>query len=75
MFDLKTFNQKSPKQRFLFIYGLAIFVLYLAIGVTLIFWKDMPIYLERQYRIMLGVLLLIYASYRFYRVVKQDDDN
>ncbi|RZK80592.1 MAG: hypothetical protein EOO92_07440 [Pedobacter sp.] len=75
MLDLKTFKQKSPKQRFLFIYGLAIFVLYLAIGVTLIAWKDMPIYLERQYRIILGVLLLVYATIRFYRVIKQDDDN
>jgi hypothetical protein len=75
MFDLNSFKQKSPKQRFLFIYGLAIFLLYLAIGLTLICWKDMPIYVERQYRIMLGALLLVYAVFRFYRVIKSNDDN
>ncbi|TDQ09800.1 hypothetical protein [Pedobacter metabolipauper] len=75
MFNLNTFKQKSPKQRFLFIYGLIIFVLYLAIGAALILWKDMPAgMLARKYRIMLGVLLLVYATFRFYRVIKQEDN-
>jgi hypothetical protein len=75
MFDLKTFKQKSPQQRFLFIYGLVIIALYVAMGATLIIWTDMPIYLEWKYRVMLGVLLFIYAAFRFYRITKQDDDN
>ncbi|WP_316790660.1 hypothetical protein [Pedobacter frigoris] len=74
MFDLKTFKQKSPQQRFLLILGLVMFAFYLVLGVTLIAWKDMPVTLERNYRIALGVLLIVYAAIRFARVTKQKAD-
>ncbi|TKC05167.1 hypothetical protein [Pedobacter frigoris] len=74
MFDLKTFKQKSPQQRFLLILGLVMFAFYLVLGITLIAWKDMPVTLERSYRIALGVLLIVYAAIRFARVNKQKAD-
>jgi uncharacterized membrane protein (DUF485 family) len=74
MFNLKTFMQKSPQQRFLFILGLVMFAFYLVLGVTLIVWKDMPVTIERTYRILLGVLLIVYALIRFTRVINQKDN-
>jgi len=74
MFNLKTFMQKSPQQRFLFILGLVMFAFYLVLGVTLIAWKDMPVTIERTYRILLGVLLIVYAVIRFTRVINQKDN-
>ncbi len=72
MFDFKTFQQKSPQQRFLFILGLVMFGVYLVVGVTLIAWADMPVTIERKYRIILGCLLIVYAAIRFTRVIRQD---
>lgn len=74
MFNLKTFMQKSPQQRFLLILGLVMFAFYLILGVTLIVWKDMPVTIDRTYRILLGVLLIVYAAIRFTRVINQKDN-
>lgn len=74
MFNLKTFMQKSPQQRFLLILGLVMFAFYLILGITLIVWKDMPVTIERTYRILLGVLLIVYAAIRFTRVINQKDN-
>ncbi len=74
MFNLKTFMQKSPQQRFLFILGLVMFAFYLVLGITLIVWKNMPVEIERTYRILLGVLLIVYAAIRFTRVINQKDN-
>ncbi len=74
MFNLKTFMQKSPQQRFLFILGLVMFAFYLVLGLILIIWKDMPVTIDRTYRILLGVLLIVYAAIRFTRVINQKDN-
>lgn len=74
MFNLKAFKQKSPQQRFLFILGLVMFTFYLVLGLTLILWADMPVDIERKYRIMLGCILIVYGVIRFTRVLKQDND-
>lgn len=66
--------QKSPQQRFLFILGLVMFAFYLVLGLTLIIWKDMPVTIERTYRVLLGVLLIVYAAIRFTRVINQKDN-
>ncbi|WP_246269676.1 hypothetical protein [Pedobacter panaciterrae] len=66
--------QKSPQQRFLFILGLVMFAFYLVLGLTLIVWKDMPVTIERTYRILLGVLLIVYAAIRFTRIINQKDN-
>jgi len=74
MFDINTFKQKSPQQRFLFIFGLIILLCYLLLGVYMIFWKDIPFEIKPTYRILFGVLLIVYAIIRFYRLVNQKDN-
>jgi uncharacterized membrane protein (DUF485 family) len=74
MFNLNFFKQKSPQQRFLFILGLVMFLIYLTLGVILIFFKELiPLQMEAKYRIIFAVGLIIYALIRFYRLTNQKD--
>ena len=63
-------EQKSPAKRFLFVLGLVMFSLYLALGVAIIFWKEFPIEMDLGYRIAFGVLLIAYSFIRFVRLLK-----
>ncbi|MBC7744313.1 MAG: hypothetical protein H7096_04360 [Flavobacterium sp.] len=63
-------EQKSPAKRFLFVLGLGMFILYFALGLTIIFWKDFPIQLSIGYRIAFGVLLIAYSFIRFVRLLR-----
>jgi hypothetical protein len=74
MFDFNTFKQKSPKQRFLFILGLVMFGMYVVLGVAFIAWKDIPFDFKPIYRILFGVLLIVYAGIRFFRLINQKDN-
>jgi hypothetical protein len=68
--SLKNEEQKSPAKRFLFVLGLLMFSLYLVLGIAVIFWKDFPIELTLGYRIAFGVLLIVYALFRFTRLLR-----
>ncbi len=68
MFNYNNFKQKSPQQRFLFIFGLIILLFYFALGVLLISWKDIPFDIQPTYRILFGILLIVYAIIRFFRL-------
>jgi hypothetical protein len=74
MFNFNNFRQKSPQQRFLFIFGLIILFFYFALGILLIFWKDIPFEIKPTYRVLFGILLIGYAILRFYRLNKQSDN-
>ncbi|MEJ7556806.1 MAG: hypothetical protein WKF66_00760 [Pedobacter sp.] len=74
MLNFKSFQQKSPQQRFLFILGLVMFAFYLVLGLGLILWKDFPVNIDRVYRIVLGVLLIVYAGIRFGRLINQKEE-
>ncbi|WP_158798617.1 hypothetical protein [Pedobacter sp. L105] len=74
MFDYNTFKQKSPQQRFLFILGLVMFTMYLVLGIALIFWKDIPFDIKPTYRVLFGLLLIVYAGIRFFRLMNQKDN-
>jgi hypothetical protein len=63
-------KQKSLAKRFLFILGLLLFTFYLAFGLAMIFWKDIPLTLSQNYRIAFGVLLIVYAFFRFIRLLQ-----
>ncbi|MCP1996940.1 multidrug transporter EmrE-like cation transporter [Flavobacterium sp. HSC-61S13] len=63
------FKQKSPLQRFLFVFGLFFFFLYLCLGVLFIVWKAMPIDIEYTNRLLFGVVLIVYAGFRFFRLL------
>ncbi|MCX2452722.1 hypothetical protein OQX61_15695 [Pedobacter sp. PLR] len=66
--------QKSPQQRFLFILGLVMFTFYFVLGLLLIFWTDIPFEIQKTYRILFGVLLIVYAAIRFARLINPKDD-
>lgn len=63
-------EQKSPAKRFLFILGLVMFGLYFLLGLYIIFSDNLPLAMDRPYRIAFGLLLIIYAFFRFVRVLK-----
>ncbi|PTS93291.1 hypothetical protein DBR11_25690 [Pedobacter sp. HMWF019] len=75
MIDFNFFKQKSPQQRFLLILGLVMLLFYLALGTLLIFWKEIPFDITPTYRILFGVLLIVYALIRFYRLINQKDQS
>lgn len=66
--------QKSPQQRFLLILGMVMFAFYLALGIIIIFWDDIPLSLSQNYRILFGVVLIVYAFFRFIRLVQTRKD-
>lgn len=70
-------QQKSPQKRFLFILRLAILLIYLGLGLVLIFFnKLLPIDPERfavEYQIAFGVILIVYGLLRFGRLLKNND--
>lgn len=66
--------QKSLKGRFLFVIGILIFLIYLILGIVIIFWKKFPINMQQQYRIAFGVLLIVYACIRFNRLLKNKNN-
>jgi len=77
MFNLNTFKQKSPQQRFLFILGVVMMLVYLGIGIIIIFFSNLlyidPEKFPANYRIAFGVLLIIYAVIRFSRLLNKKE--
>lgn len=61
------FKKKSLKERFLLVIGMLFFFLYLVLGLIFIFWKNIPITMQPNYRIAFGILLILYAYIRFTR--------
>jgi len=66
--------QKSLQERFLLVLGILFFGLYLVLGISIIFWKQFPIRMDLQYRIAFGVLLIVYAFFRFVRLIKKNQE-
>ena len=62
--------KKSPQQRFLLIIGILFFLVYLVLGLIVLFWKEFPLDMEPTYRRALGVVLIGYAFLRFLRFFK-----
>lgn len=61
-------TQKSLLQRFLFVLGMLFFLVYLAFGLILIFWKEIPLSITYNGRLAMGILLIVYAFFRFIRL-------
>lgn len=75
MLNFGFFEQKSPSQRFLFILGLFMLFVYVVLGVVILFFKELiPMDINFWPRIAFGVLLIIYAVIRFYRITKTSED-
>jgi len=65
-------KQKSPKRRFLFILGAALFVGIFILGVLIMFWKALPLNISNSQRYTFGGLFIVYGILRFIRIVKTD---
>ena len=68
-----TFKQKSPKQRFLFVFGLLMIIAYFILAGIFIFWEAMPVTVAYQSRMYFGMLLIVYGIFRFYRLLKPEE--
>lgn len=69
---IKQFKKKSLKERFLLVIRILFFLIYLTIGLLIIFWKELPLNMTDNYRIALGVILIVYAFLRFLRFFNTD---
>jgi hypothetical protein len=67
-------EKKSLKERFFLVIGMVFFLAYLAMGLTIIFWKKFPYDMKPGYRIAFGVVLIIYSFFRFYRIINDNKD-
>ena len=70
---IKNFMKKSLKERFLLVIGILFFSIYLVMGLAIIFWKKLPLDLPQNYRIALGVLLIVYSFFRFTRLLNTEN--
>jgi len=61
-------KKKSLIERFLLVITILVFLAYFFLGLMVIFWKKFPFEMQMQYRIALGVVLIVYAIIRFFRV-------
>lgn len=69
------YEQKSPVKRFLFVLGLLFFLMYLVLGLMIIFWKQLPLSLPYNLRVLFGCAMIIYAFFRFVRLVQNNRNN
>lgn len=65
--DSNNLPKKSLKERFLLVLGIVFFLMYLAMGLAIIFWKKIPLDMSFGYRVALGSILIVYAFARFIR--------
>lgn len=61
-------KKKSLIERFLLVITILVFLGYFFLGMMVIFWDKFPFDMQMQYRIALGVVLIVYAIIRFFRV-------
>lgn len=71
--SLNNHKKKSLPERFLLIMGILFFVIYLIMGLAVLFWDKLieRLPLASGYRITLGVAIIIYAFLRFVRYFRK----
>lgn len=65
-------KKKSLKERFLLVLGILFFLVYLILGLFIIFMKNFPLAIQPNYRVAFGILLIVYASIRFFRIINDN---
>lgn len=71
----QSYQKKSLKERFLFVIGMCFFLLYLVLGLLIIFWNALPLAMSGNFRLLFGVVLIVYASLRFVRFFNSNTDS
>ncbi|GAB1464460.1 hypothetical protein [Pedobacter sp.] len=76
MLNSDNLKQKSPQQRFLLILGVAMIILFCTIAVIVVFFGDKihldPQKFPQEYRVAFGIVLVIYAAIRFFRILRDN---
>ncbi|TRX30601.1 hypothetical protein FNW52_20035 [Flavobacterium sp. ZT3R18] len=67
-------KKKSLIERFLLIITVLVFVSYFFLGLMVIFWSKFPFNITMNYRIALGVLLIVYSIIRFFRFYNANNE-
>ncbi|AFD08743.1 hypothetical protein [Solitalea canadensis] len=68
------FKQKSPKERFLLILGVAFIAAYFVLGAMVIFMPTVLAGLPKDRKLILGCALILYGAFRCYRLVKKNSE-
>ena len=71
---LNNIKKKSLRERFLLVLGILFFMLYLVLGLFIIFMKNFPLAMQPIYRVAFGIILIAYASFRFFRIINDNID-
>jgi hypothetical protein len=66
-------QKKSLKERFFLVLGILFFLVYLVLGLFIIFMKEFPIEMDTKYRIAFGVILIVYSFFRFIRLINSNN--
>ncbi|MNQ59359.1 hypothetical protein D3C85_735960 [compost metagenome] len=69
---LNNIQKKSLKERFLLVLGILFFLIYLMLGLMIMFWKKLPLDMEPKYRYAFGGLLIVYSAVRFLRLINSN---
>ncbi|MDX6180523.1 hypothetical protein SGQ44_00045 [Flavobacterium sp. Fl-77] len=71
---LNNIQKKSLKGRFLLVLGILFFLIYLVLGLMIMFWKKLPLNMEPMYRYAFGILLILYSGVRFLRLINSNTE-
>jgi len=66
---INNFQKKSLNERFLLFIGILFFLIYLTLGLIIIFWENLSLEMSLVYRIAFGILLIVYSFIRFLRLL------
>ncbi|RBN49066.1 hypothetical protein DR980_15050 [Flavobacterium psychrolimnae] len=69
---LNNIKKKSLRERFLLVLGIFFFLLYFVLGLFIIFMKNFPLEMGQVYRVVFGIILILYASFRFFRIINDN---
>lgn len=69
---IKKFQKKSLNERFLLVIRILFFLVYFVFGLMIIFWKSLPLTLPYNYRIVFGIVLIVYSFFRFLRFFNEE---
>lgn len=69
---LNNIQKKSLKERFLLVLGILFFLIYLVLGLMIMFWEKLPLDWESKYRYAFGGLLIVYSGIRFLRLINSN---
>ncbi|MCK8143271.1 hypothetical protein MW871_15380 [Flavobacterium sp. I-SCBP12n] len=67
-------KKKSLKERFLLVLGILFFLVYFVLGLFVIFMNNFPLAMNLTARIAFGIILIAYASFRFFRIINDNKD-